>query len=390
MRLLYRFSGPVTNKVIHSQVVGTLTALQRAGIPVDLAGWSGLGHALTHRAAYQEAEAALHRQLPARFHRTIDRLPGLDRFLKRRELEQAIARAEGERVVLQTRSHDLAFLMADLRQTRPELRFVYEVRGDFRAETESQRGPGPHPELGRFEEAMGRALRHADLVLCVSQVLAERMIRRHDLEAGRLFVMPCTADEERFRPDAELRRQRRDELGLGEDDLLLVYSGSLVKGWDVPERIRKFLLAQLPARAGLHVLLLSPDVEQAAALAAQLPAGRVHCRSVDHWSMQSWLCAGDAGLLLRAAHPLNEAASPTKAAELLLCGLPLLISPGVGDYSAWVAGNGLGLLIDPDLRRGVDWLALRALDPREIRRQALERVARSTHVRRLAERLRAL
>ncbi len=390
MNLLYRFSGPVTNKVIHSQVVGSLEALAREGIVVDLTGWSGLGHALKHRAAYREAEATLRRHLPAHFHRTIDRCPRVDRFLKRRELVRAMARAGAGPLVLQTRSHDLAALMAGLRGQRPDVRFVYELRGDFRAEAEFQRGPGPHPGLDHVEEAMGLALRSADLVLCVSQVLAERMGQRHGLEAARLHVMPCTADEERFRPDADQRRQRRAELGLAEDDLLLVYSGSLSKGWDVPERIRAFLLNHMPVQPGLHVLLLSPDLPQAAAMAAELPSGRAHCRSVDHWEMQAWLCAGDAGLLLRATHPLNEVASPTKAAELLLNGLPLLISPGVGDYSAWVAAEGLGQLIDPDSQHPIDWASLRAQDPWEIRRLALERVSRSAHARLLAARLRAL
>jgi len=388
MRLVYRFSGPITNKVIHSQVVGMLEALRRQGLEVDLGAWSGLGHALRHREECRRAEAELRGRLdaPLAVRHTVDRWSAWDRWRKRREL----ARAAGfTGTVLQTRSHDLASLMAALRRERPGLRFVYELRGDPRAEAEFRHG-GRDEEFQRWEAAMGDALEAADLVLCVSRVLAERMGRRHGLPSERLHVTPCTADETRFHPDPQARQARRAELGLGEADILLVYSGSLVKGWDAPSLIRAFLGRHLGRTPRLHALLLSPDREAATRLAAELPGGRVHVRSASHWDLQGWLCAGDAGLLLREPHPLNEVASPTKAAEMLLCGLPLLISPGVGDYSGWVERHGAGGLVEDVETLQLDWEDLRRKDPWTLHEAAREEVARTPHAARLAERLRRL
>jgi hypothetical protein len=386
MRLVYRFSGPITNKVIHSQVVGMLEALRLQGLEVDLGAWSGLGHALRHRADCRRAETELRARLgaPLRVRHTVDRWPTLDRWRKAREL----ARAAGfQETVLQTRSHDLAALMARLRRERPGLRFVYELRGDLRAELDYQGGSAGGARGSAAERAMDQALHAADLVLCVSQALAERIGQRHGLSPERLHVTPCTADEARFRPDPEARRVRRAELGLGDEDLLLVYSGSLVKGWDAPALIREFLSRQLARTSHLHTLLLSPDREAAAHLVDALPAGRTHARCASHWDLQEWLCAGDAGLLLREPHPLNEVASPTKAAEMLLCGLPLLISPGVGDYSGWVVRAEAGWLVENVRESMPDWDALRGQDPWRIHRAALEAVARTPHARLLAERL---
>ena len=390
MRLLYRFSGPLTNKVIHSQVVGTLEALRREGLRPDLLAWCGLGHALRHPAAYRQAEQAIRRHLaaPFRIRHTVDRWGRLDRMLKRRELESTLARVAAERVLLQTRSPDMALLMAGLRREDARLRLVIEIRGDLRAERGYRREADAG--LATLEDSLQRALEAADLALCVTEELARRVAERHGVPASRLHVMPCTADEELFCPDAASRERRRRELGLRGEDLLLVYSGSLAKGWDVPERIGSFLRANMARQARLHALLLSPDAPAAVSLAGGLPRGRAHVRSPGHWEMPGWLCAGDAALLLRDPHPLNEVASPTKAAELLLCGLPLLISPGVGDYSGWVEERGLGLLVSGEALPERDWERLRALDPRGIRRQALELVARTPHVHRLAQRLRAL
>jgi glycosyltransferase involved in cell wall biosynthesis len=392
MRLIYRFSGPVTNKVIHSQVVGTLAALRDEGVEVDLAAWCGLGHALRHLPAYREAGAVLRRRLqaPLAVRWTIDRWPWLDRRLKDRELRRAVGQAGAQKLVLQTRSADMAALMALLRRSRPALRFVYELRGDSIAEQDYRIGPRPAPERRRAVDRLSRDLAAADLVLCVSRRLAHLVAERHGVAAERLHVMPCTADENCFRRDEGERMVRRRDLGLAERDFLLVYSGSLRKGWDAPALLGAFLHANLSAEPGLQVLLLSPDHAAAAALATRLPAGRVHCRSSDHWGMPAWLSAADAGLLLREDHPLNAVASPTKAAEMLLCGLPLVISPAVGDYSEWVARAGLGVVATEHLLPAGAWSRLRGLDPAHIRQEALEQVGRGGPIRRLAARLREL
>ncbi len=60
---------------------------------------------------------------------------------------------------------------------------------------------------------------------------------------------------------------------------------------------------------------------------------------------QLFLMASDMGVLLRERDPLNEVAAPTKFAEYVMTGLPVLISEYVGDYSNFVAENNLGLVL---------------------------------------------
>lgn len=395
MKLLYRFSGPITNKVIHSQVAGNLRALREAGLDGDFLCWCGAAHALRHRAAYARAEADLTRILgrPARWRLTADRLPVLDRWLKRRELAAATRALGAEPVAIQTRSLDLAPLLPERRAGEGPRLFVQEVRGDRAAELEFLAGDdrrGLAARLAALEGRLESSFAAADLVLCVSQALAERLVSRHGLSRERLIVQPCTADETRFRPDPAARAERRRELGLPPHAHLLIYSGSLVKGWDQPQAVRAFAIEQLGSNPDLHLLLLSPDATQARELISALPTGRAHHRSLSHLEIQGWLCAGDSALLLRAAHPLNEVASPTKAAECLLCGLPLLLSPGIGDYSGWVEKEGAGRIVPAGGMRLEDWRALGDLQAEAVRHAALPRVARGPHAAQLAARLEAL
>jgi hypothetical protein len=83
-----------------------------------------------------------------------------------------------------------------------------------------------------------------------------------------------------------------------------------------------------------------------AARDAGLPDDRVRVLRAPHSEVVGWLNASDAGILLRERHPVNAVASPTKFAEYLLTGLPVVINDGIGDYSDFVARRDVGVLID--------------------------------------------
>jgi glycosyltransferase involved in cell wall biosynthesis len=98
-----------------------------------------------------------------------------------------------------------------------------------------------------------------------------------------------------------------------------------------------------------RLLLLTPEPDGVRPLveAAGLAFGNDVCvRAALFSDVAAYLCAADAGLLLRDPHPLNAVASPTKLAEYLLCGLPAVTSTGIGDLDAVIEKEGLGVLVD--------------------------------------------
>lgn len=52
------------------------------------------------------------------------------------------------------------------------------------------------------------------------------------------------------------------------------------------------------------------------------------------------------GLLLREKSLVNEVASPTKFAEYMLCGLPCILTEGIGDYSRLAREHDIGTVIN--------------------------------------------
>ncbi len=194
-------------------------------------------------------------------------------------------------------------------------------------------------------------VRHTSATVGVSPPMTEQLARhaRGLARSPALTTIPLAADPRRLMPSTEQRGEVRRALGVGDDEVLVVYAGSL-RAADPA-----YLVAQL---ARIHAgtprarfLLLSADdcavVERHAAHAG-LEGLQARCASYDE--MPGYLAAADWGLIARkpATVPvLNRIELTTKFVEYLCAGLPVL----VGRTSLWLAdlveAYGLGLAAEP-------------------------------------------
>jgi hypothetical protein len=110
-------------------------------------------------------------------------------------------------------------------------------------------------------------------------------------------------------------------------------------------RLFKRVLASEP---NAHYLILTRETEamKKLCLEEQLPEENRTILALDHREVPRYLAAADAGLLLRDRCPVNRVASPVKFGEYLAAGLPVVISREIGDYSALVSRESLGVVLD--------------------------------------------
>jgi hypothetical protein len=71
---------------------------------------------------------------------------------------------------------------------------------------------------------------------------------------------------------------------------------------------------------------------------------QVICKKVNHNKVPEYLIAADYGLLIREESITNKVASPVKFAEYLACGLKVIISENLGDYSEFIEKYNCGVL----------------------------------------------
>ena len=225
----------------------------------------------------------------------------------------------------------------------PRVPWVFDVRGLI-AEEYVDAG---HWKRGGLRQRVTadverQLLEQADGLVTLTHRIVERLPRSATTRPSA--VIPCSVDLATFQPSMEWRRAVRRELGLN-DAPLLVYSGSLGSWYRLEEMLDYFETA-CEAIAGLRFLLLTPQAAGAAQAAdSRGLAARVVALSLEADEVPRHLAAADAGICFLGRHGSKVASSPTKFAEYLAAGLPVITNSWIGDAAA-LSGEQSWILVD--------------------------------------------
>lgn len=258
-------------------------------------------------------------------------------------------------VVLHCRNAKMAALALKCRSQFPRVKIVYDCRGvecdEFAmnhglASESRQRWPRSFQKaLTLVEDSERLGCREADAVLCVSRVMAGHLQQKYGLECDRFGVIPCCVDVQAFHQTPQQRSDTREKLGVSAR-FVVTYLGSLA-WYQMPDQaIRVFRLIK-ELREDAHFLAITTQMET---MQQALRRGRVApsdatvlCVAPDR--VPDVLPAGDLGLLLREQSIVNRVASPVKFGEYLAAGMPVVVTPNIGDYSDDVVRSKLGCCV---------------------------------------------
>ncbi len=197
-----------------------------------------------------------------------------------------------------------------------------------------------------------KAVLQSDFRIAVSRALIRYWEEKYQYQGNEHVIIPCTLSS-RFRiqlPEPQRRDELKRKLGGTADDIFLVYAGSSA-GWQSFTLLDEFLILALAANEKLKALILAP-VDPGSLQAFTRFPGRVIQKWVDPEDVPLYLQVCDHGLLIREDAVTNQVAAPTKFAEYLGCGLPVLIAEKIGDYSSFVQTHQCGMVIDPGFDAG--------------------------------------
>jgi len=225
---------------------------------------------------------------------------------------------------------EIAMLMARQARLPSSVRLLLDRRGFFadeRVETGSWVAGGAVDRAVRSVETANLA-RADGLVVLTQAGLRALAAASTPLPPHR--VIPTCADTAVFRP--------RDA-GSPTPDISVVYSGSLGTWYMAAEMMSlgRALLAEVPGRA----LFLTPDITQASAA-----AGWAEVRSALPEDVPAQLRRARASFFLIRATPAKRASCPTKLAESLATGLPVVANRGIGDVDEILEGERVGVMVD--------------------------------------------
>jgi len=187
-------------------------------------------------------------------------------------------------------------------------------------------------------------LKKADKLVCVSQNL--KTCIENISGRKKVSVIPCCFDKKKFRFDGIVRQEVRKALGFNSNQKVICYSGGL-SNWQRIDDIISLYEEVSKQTQGFKFLFLTRELNQ-----LQLKLDKsILCRtdyvikSCQHDDVYRYLSAADAGIIMREDTIVNNVASPIKIAEYLACGLPVILTRGIGDASDLISQNNLGLLL---------------------------------------------
>lgn len=256
--------------------------------------------------------------------------------------------------VLHCRVHVPGMMAGSARKfSRHKPKMLFDIRGFFPEEFVDG---GLWPANGILYRSAKRAekwlMKEADGFVVLTEK-AREILFPESAETGRdklgrpVEVIPCCVDLDRIKVDENIR----EKLGIG-DRFVVTYVGSF-GGWYLTDEMMKFFAAAREFRSDVFVLILTQrDKEMIAERLRSMGFSEndFFVESVRPHEIANYVAAADVALSFIKACYSKLSSSPTKLAEYLACGVPVIANRGVGDVDKLIEENGVGILLD-DLSR---------------------------------------
>jgi len=226
-------------------------------------------------------------------------------------------------------------------------RFTFDGRGAIAAEWHEYDVRVIPSWKAQVKELEKNAVINSDFRIAVSWQLVEYWREVYGYKGNQHIVIPCTLDSKIVAAtthpvDTGQSRNLRSRHGFNNEDIVLAYAGSTA-GWQSFALLETVLEPYLAHSSMNKVLFLSQKDKNIDRLSKKF-SGQVIQRWVPHHGVGELLSACDMGILIRENSTTNRVAAPTKFAEYLAAGLPVLISENLGDYSAFVLKEKCGMM----------------------------------------------
>jgi len=296
-----------------------------------------------------------------------------DVFRTARELNRRCARRRID--LIHCRAH-VPFLMAWFPSALRRIPVLFDFRGFI---TEEYVDAGLWKADGiqfRLIKRLERKMAHSSSAMVVlTNPVRDYISDTYGIPAGKLFVIPCCVDLQRFLPDGTPTSRAPGR------PLRVVYSGSTDGRYDLPAMLRFFSLLR-ERRPGSHFTILSTgDLARVQGLVekASVPCDSVTVKTLPHHQVPSLLSEQDLGLFFLRGGLTLLAASPTKIGEYLASGLPVVAEKGIGGLEEILEDQGVGHLArsdQPETLQSILDAALQLCDRGDTRLKAIQTAGR--------------
>jgi glycosyltransferase involved in cell wall biosynthesis len=227
-------------------------------------------------------------------------------------------------------------------------KLIFDIRG-FMAEEYVDAGLWPEGGLlyRLTKKVEKRLLKVADGFVIITEN-ARKILIPCDREGRPVEVIPCCVDAERFQAfDGESRDDLRRELNL-EGRRAIIYVGSL-GGWYLTDELAELMAIAHREDASTFSIVLTqspPEMIVSRLNALGMAQSDYLVKKVAPEDAPRYLKAADFAVSLIKPCYSKMSSSPTKIAEYLASGLPVITNAGIGDLDDLIAEDKVGVILD--------------------------------------------
>ncbi len=236
-------------------------------------------------------------------------------------------------------------LSLTLKKIRLIKKVVFDARGAYYAELTEYQVIDDKKVISQIKDIENKAIHLTDFRLAVSEALVNYWKENYNYKNQNHVVIPCTLSTNfvfEF-PTAEKLKQLKSENSFSENDTILVYSGSSA-GWQSFNLLEEWLLTAFQKNENLKLVMLTNHPPEQSVF-FETYKNRINTNWLQPNQVKEMLLIADYGLMYRENTITNQVASPVKLAEYLSCGLQIIASDNLGDFSNFVKTKNCGFVL---------------------------------------------
>ena len=169
----------------------------------------------------------------------------------------------------------------------------------------------------------------ADYIICQSEEMKRHITNKYSANNDNVYVYKCGVNTKLFICDEDIKVKMRERLNIPKNCIVFVYAGGLMKWQKIEESLQIFSRIHQTVNNS-RFLILTRELDTVKTLLCQLKleylSEMIIALSSPFDKVSDYLNAADVAFLLRDDDVMNRVASPTKLAEYMACGLPVISS----------------------------------------------------------------
>jgi glycosyltransferase involved in cell wall biosynthesis len=250
----------------------------------------------------------------------------------------------------------IAALTGSMLKRKFGLRFIFDMRGFYADErVDGKIWNLSNPVLKRvyqyFKHKEKQFLQEADAVVSLTEAGKQEIGKMEipGFNSHSISVIPCCADMDLFNYNSvKLAPNTKTALGIPQEDFVLCYLGSIGTWYMLPEMLRFFKAFQQenPNSTFLFITKDNAEVILSVAKDINIDINTLKIIPSERKDLPQLLLVCDASIFFIKPVWSKKASSPTKMAELMGMGIPIIANSGVGDVDYFLKDNPMAVLVD--------------------------------------------